>query len=88
MEQTSTTRPAWTKDYRDLEGRTVRLLVDRNIGHTEGGTWVKDGVIPAGTIGRASDRCNAGFRGLEWRFTATDGRRVFGVSGCWLQPMP
>lgn len=75
----------WTKDYRDLEGKRVRLLrAQRTVG-TVDGEFAVTGEIPAGTVGAAWNRSNAGFRGLEWRFVADDGRSVFNVPGCWLE---
>jgi len=60
-------------DYRDLQGKTVRLTEERR---SQAGP-----PIPAGTIGTATDRSNAGFRGLEWRFTAPNGLYAWGVPG-------
>lgn len=81
----ATTAPTWVRDYRDLTGLRVELLVDRRYGHMEGPEWVLDGVIPAGTVGEAHHGDNAGFRGMEWWFYAADGRRVSGVPGCYLR---
>lgn len=73
------------RDYRELTGLTVKLLEMQRVVAWVDGKFQVTGEIPAGTIGTASNRSNAGFRGLEWTFTAPDGRRTHGVSGALLK---
>jgi hypothetical protein len=78
----------WKRDYRDLEGARVELLMDQRVGRFVKGKYTIVGVIPAGTRGVASRRDNAGFRGLEWTFTTPAGAYVTGVPGCFLLILP